>query len=282
MKFVFFGTPQIAVEALNEMASFKLLPSLIVSNPDAPAGRKQTITPPPTKVWAEKHGIPVFQPTTLKNREELTPLTETAFDFFAVFAYGKMIPEWLLSLPKYGTINAHPSLLPKFRGASPIRSSLLYDLSACGVTIIQMDKELDHGPILTQEPIKLNFPIPGRELDEVAGKMCGDLLTHVMQELPKGNLSPVEQNHAEATFCSKITKDMAELQIDPYRLPTGDEALAVYKKICAFDGWPETFFEHNGKHIKIKSARLDDTGALRIIKIVPAGKAEMDFASYFK
>ncbi len=282
MKFAFFGTPELAAIALDEMATFETLPSLIVTAPDAPVGRKQLLTPPPVKVWAEKKNIPVFQPNSLKNPADLSHLTETDWDFFVVFAYGKIMPEWLLSLPKYGTINAHPSLLPKLRGASPIRSTLLNDLSAAGVTIIQMDAEMDHGPILYQQPVDLhNQPILGRELDKTMSLICGDLLMHVMRELQVGNLTPTPQNHSIATFCTKITKDMAELHIDPYNLPSGEEAVATYRKICAFDGWPETFFIHEGKRFKIKAAHIDND-SLVIDRIVPEGKNETDFSNYFK
>jgi methionyl-tRNA formyltransferase len=283
MKFAFFGTPNLAEIALTEMETFGVRPSLIVTTPDAPVGRKQIMTPPPVKVWAEERDIPVIQPTTLKNKEGLDALTDNEWDFFVVFAYGKIMPEWLLSLPKYGTINAHPSLLPKLRGASPIRSTLLTDLSACGVTIMQMDAELDHGPILYQQTVELyDQAIPGRELDRILSLICGDLLVHVMRELPQGNITPAPQNHAEATFCTKITKDMAELNIDPLNLPTGEAAREAYRKICAFDGWPETFFIHNGKRFKIKTAHLEDNETLVIERIVPEGKSETDFQNYFK
>lgn len=280
--FAFFGTPDIAVTALDELAGFGYVPSLVVCNPDAPVGRKQILTPPPTKVWAEARSIPVLQPLSLKNRDDLASLTNTSFDFFVVLAYGKIMPEWLINLPKYGTINAHPSLLPKFRGASPIRSTLLHDLSACGVTIIQMDKELDHGPILSQQTVDLyGQPIPGLELDTVLARVSGCLLVDVMQKIPFQELTPTEQDHGAATFCGKISKDMSELTIDPTNLPSGNEAFAIYRKICAFDGWPETFFIHNGKRIKIKSARLTETGGLEILRIVPEGKNEQDWQQYF-
>jgi methionyl-tRNA formyltransferase len=282
MKIAFFGTPDLAVTALSEMETFAIVPSLIVTTPDAPVGRKQTITPPATKVWAKERNIPVFQPTSLKNPDDLTPLTDTKWDLFVVFAYGKIMPEWLINLPKYGTINAHPSLLPKLRGASPIRSTLLHDLSAAGVTIIQMDAEMDHGPILFQQPVPLyNEPILGTELDRIMSLICGDLLAHVIKELPKGTFTPTPQNHEEATFCTKITKEMAELNLDPFALPTGDEACEVYRKICAFAGWPEAFFIHDGKRIKIKEAELSQDGALILKRIVPEGKNEMDFTTYF-
>jgi methionyl-tRNA formyltransferase len=282
MKFAFFGTPELATTALSEMKQQGCLPSLIVCNPDAPVGRKQIITPPPTKMWAEAHGIPVFQPTTLKNREDLSALTETSFDFFVVLAYGKIMPEWLIQLPKFGTINAHPSLLPKFRGASPIRSTLLHDLSACGVSIIQMDKDLDHGPLLLQSPYPLETPVPGTVLDTILARLSGNLLCDVMRRLPTGEITPIAQDHTTATFCTKITKDMAEITIDPYHLPTGDAAIALYRAICAFDGWPEAFFIHQGRRIKIKSAALSAQHELQIVRVVPEGKNEMDFAHYIQ
>lgn len=281
MKIAFFGTPQLAVTALSEMETFNFLPNLLITVPDAPVGRKQIITPPPTKLWAIERNISVIQPSSLKDKSDLLPLTTQDWDFFVVFAYGKIMPQWLLSLPKYGTINAHPSLLPKLRGASPIRSTLLTDLSAAGVTIIQMDDKMDHGPILYQQAIKLDKPIPGAKLDKICSLICGDLLAHVMLELPKGNITPQEQNHSAATFCTKITKDLAELIIDPYKTLSGNSALEAYRKICAFDEWPEAYFIFNDKRIKIKDAYLDESGSLCISRIIPEGKKEMDFAKYF-
>lgn len=281
MKFAFFGTPDLAVTALAEMETFGFVPSLVVTTPDAPVGRKQIITPTPTKIWATSRNIPVFQPTTLKDQDALIPITSETWDFFVVFAYGKIMPEWLLSIPTYSTINAHPSLLPKLRGASPIRSTILTDLSAAGVTIIQMDKEMDHGPILYQQPVPLTTPISGLELDQTLSRICGDLLVHVMRELPKGTITPTPQDHNQATFCTKITKDMSEVTIDPYQLPSGDDAYAIYRKIMAFAGWPETFFMHEGKRIKIKAASLTCEGVLNIERIVPEGKKEISFSDYF-
>ncbi len=280
MKFTFFGTPEIAVVALDEMATFDLRPSLIVTNPDAPVGRKQVLTPPPVKVWANTNSVPVIQPTSLKKPDTLPELTSAEWDFFVVFAYGKILPEWLLSLPKFGTINGHPSLLPKLRGASPIRSTLLQDLSACGVSIIQMDKELDHGPILAQQAVTLTEPVLGTNLDAQLARIVGDLLVHVMQDLPEGKINPKSQDHEKATFCTKIDKTMSELKIDPYNLPKKSEAQETYRKICAFAGWPETYFFHDGKRFKIKSAHLE-SDKLVIDRIVPEGKKETDFKSYF-
>ena len=280
--FVFFGTPEIAVTALTEMAARGHYPGLVVTKPDTPVGRKHVLTPPPVKAWAKQHDIPVLQPQTLAEPDFLDTLKETAWDFFTVFAYGKIIPNELLALPTSTTINAHPSLLPKFRGASPLRSTLLYDLSAAGVTIIDMDEELDHGPILIQEPIPLTAPIPGREFDTMAGKLCGDLLIEAMDGVVAGTLTATPQEHNAATYCNKITKDMAELTLDPQQLPTGTEAFAAYQKICAFDGWPGAFFMHNGQRIKINEATYTNDGILTLVSVTPAGKNPQPFTTWLQ
>ena len=285
MKFAFFGTPEIAALVLDELALAELIPSLIVTNPDAPIGRKQVLTPPPAKVWANAHDVPVFQPSTLRDPALLSPLTEFEWDLFVVVAYGKFIPEWLLQVPKHKTINLHPSLLPKLRGASPIRSAILEDMRETGVTVMLLDAELDHGPILAQLPAQINknnWPLPGRALDQELAFIGGKLLAESIPRWMSGSITPVEQNHALATFCTKIDKSMSELNIDPFNLPTGDIAYQTFLKICAFDGWPETFFIHESKRIKIKAAHLDETGTLRITRIVPEGKKEMDWLQYFQ
>ena len=279
--FVFFGTPAIAVEALDEMKTLGYTPSLIVCNPDAPVGRKHILTPPPVKVWAEAQQIPFIQPTNLHDPEVQQRLTVDVWDFFTVFAYGKIIPESLLSIPRYGTLNAHPSLLPKFRGASPIQNTLLHDLSAAGVSIIKMDAQLDHGPLLAQQPVTLAAPIPADQLRLTMGRISGDLLAHVMQEYPNGQLQATAQDHSAATYCTKITKDMAELTLDPHALPTGEAAEAAYRKICAFAGWPSTYFIHNGTRIKINQAQLHD-GHLIIDSVTPAGKKPQLFTQWLQ
>lgn len=289
MKFAFFGTPDIAVIVLDELEKNGFIPSLVVTNPDAPFGRKHTLTPPPAKAWAEARGVAVFQPVSLSQNDG-HPMTvildaEAEWDLFIVAAYGKLMPAWLLNLPKHGTINVHPSLLPALRGASPIRSAILGDVRETGATIMQMDAELDHGPILAQVPANISeskWPLRGRELDRHLASLGGQLLVETIPRWLNGEVTPIEQNHDQATFCTKITKDMSELTLDPHQLPAGDEAYQMLLKIRAFDGWPETFFIHEGKRIKIKDAELADNETLRITRIIPEGKSEMGFDSYFK
>lgn len=284
MKIAFFGTPEIASTVLQEIAQAGIKPDLIVTNPDAPIGRKQILTPPPVKIWGQKNDIRVIQPHTLKDPNLLPNITNTDWDLFVVVAYGKIIPNWLLDIPKHGTINVHPSLLPKLRGASPIRSAILNNMQETGVTIMLMDEKLDHGPILYQEKTSItedSWPIDGQELDQIMSNQGGKMLTKVIPDYIQGKISPTPQDHSQATFCTKITKDMSELKIDPYHLPIGTEAYDTLLKIRAFSGWPETYFIYNGKRYKIKQAEIINN-KLHIKRVVPEGKTETDFSLCFQ
>ncbi len=284
MRFAFFGTPEIARSVLEELEAAGYLPTLVVTNPDAPVGRKQILTPPPVKEWALAKNIPVIQPTSLKDPAAVPELRDGSFDYFIVAAYGKLIPQWLLDVPQYGTLNVHPSLLPQFRGASPIRSAILADERKTGVTIMLMDAGMDHGPILTQAPATISdaeWPVPGRVLDERLARQGGQLLAATIPRHLAGDITPLEQDHDAATFCTKISKDMSELTLDPLHLPSGDTARQYLFKVRAFDGWPETFFMHAGKRVKIKDAALID-GVFTPTRVVPEGKSEMSFEQFLK
>ncbi len=284
LTFAFFGTPSIAVIVLDELKQAGYVPSLVVTNPDALVGRKQILTPPPAKVWATENNVPVIQPTSLRDAATLPELTNTSWDLIIVAAYGKLIPAWLLDLPQHGVLNVHPSLLPALRGASPIRSAILQNIRETGVTIMKLDAELDHGPIIAQLPANIpaeHWPVAGSILDEGLAHQGGALLAKILPDWIAGTLPATEQNHTEATFCTKIDKSMSQLVIDPSNLPTGTIALEYLCKIRAFDGWPETFFIHDGKRIKIKNATLAADNTLIITRIVPEGKNEMDWEQYF-
>lgn len=282
-RIAFFGTPSIATAVLDALKAANLSPDLIVTNPDRPQGRSLSLTPPPAKVWALTHDIPVLQPIRPSEEHVLT-LKKHEWDLFVVVAYGALIPKALLEIPIHGTLNMHPSLLPKLRGPSPIRSAILNDIRETGVSIMLMDEELDHGPILAQEQVAISessWPLPGGELDTLLAERGGALLAETIPKWLSGTVTPVTQDHDAATYTKKITKDMGELKIDPYALPNGTKAYDLLLKIRAFDGWPGTFFFHSEKRIKIIRAELDEEGTLRIMRIVPEGKQEMDFDAYF-
>ncbi len=278
IRFVFFGTPNIAVWVLEELEKDGYLPVLVVTNPDRPTGRHQELTPTPVKVWAEARNIPTLEPGTLKDDTVYTVLQEANADLFIVAAYGKIIPERVLQIPPHKTLNMHPSLLPHFRGASPIRSAILRDAKETGVTIIQLDNELDHGPIAAQKIIQTPvWPPRGNELDELLAREGAQLLVHTLPDWVEGKMSPTPQQHGSATFCEKITKEMGEINLD-------DDPYQNLLKIRAFDGWPGTFFfvEKNGKRIRVKieDAELAPNGSLKILRVVPEGKREMVYSDF--
>ena len=167
LDFVFFGTPDIAVDTLEALKQNGLIPSLIVTAPDRPQGRKMLLTPPPVKIWAEKNKIQFLQPEAL-NRDSLYSLLTTNYSLFIVVAYGKIFPEWLINLPKYDTLNVHYSLLPKYRGAAPVQVAILTGDTKTGVTIQKMVYELDAGPIIAQKKVKIS---PNEKAPELFKKL---------------------------------------------------------------------------------------------------------------
>ena len=287
LKIAYFGGEPIGVPVLNELKNAGILPNLIVSNPDALVGRKKTLTSPPVAQWAKENDIELLQPESLTDPNHLgvRPLSDWEWDLFIVVAYGKILPKEILNIPKHGTLNMHPSLLPELRGASPIRSAILKDKKETGVTVMLMDEEIDHGPIVAQEILVFDeneWPIDGKILDLQLAETGGKLLAEVIPEWLEGNIAPQEQDHEKATFSTKITKDMSELHIDPFHLPSKQDAYKILLKIRAFAGWPETFFVYKDKRVKIKEASIDKSRNLQITKVIPEGKNEMLFDEYLK
>lgn len=283
IKFVYFGGEPLGVPALKELQKAGFLPSLVVANPDRPAGRGRRLSPPPVKVWAEERDIEVWQPTDFSDQATITEKLSD-YDLFIVVAYNHILPTWLIELPEHKTLNLHPSLLPKYRGTNPIRTAILEDDKDTGVTIIQLDQKMDHGPIVAQQPIEISaaeWPLPGTELDSSLARLGGQLLASVLPSWTQGKINPLPQDHTQATFTKKMAKADGELHIDPHNLPAGDEAYQTLLKIRAYDGWPGTFFIHEGKRFKITEANLTQDGSLDIVKIIPEGKKETGFCSYF-
>ncbi len=290
ISFAFFGTPELAVTVLNELEAADLVPSLVVTTPDEPQGRGLTLTPPPVKQWADAHRIEVLQPEHLDS-EFVSKLEARSSKLearvFIVVAYGKILPKAVLDIPKRGVLNVHPSLLPRLRGPSPIRSAILNDEKRTGVSILLLDEEMDHGPIVAQKPLDfenqqgvalLVWPLRASELDRVLMQAGGKLLAQILPQWAAGHIEAREQNHDLATYCEKIEKEdgLLDLSADPYK---------NLLKVRAYEGWPGTyaFFERNGKRIRVNiiDAHLDNA-KLVIEKVKPEGKREMGYEEFLR
>ncbi|MEK9185125.1 MAG: methionyl-tRNA formyltransferase [Patescibacteria group bacterium] len=283
INFAFFGTPDRAVWALDVLHASGFTPSVIITQPDRPQGRKLILTPPPAKVWAFAYNIPVLQPEKLDSEfvNKLSARTirsdgiPNSYDLFIVVAYGKIMPTEIFTIPKYGTLNIHGSLLPKYRGASPIETAILNDDKKTGVSIIIMDEKMDHGPIVAEEKVEIaNWPPTADELAEVIVKKGAELLVKIIPKWIDGEIKPVEQDHDKTTFTKKITKEdgLIDLKDDQYK---------NFLKIQAHKSWPGTYFFAGEKRIIIRSAEYKD-GVLKILRIVPEGKKEMDYEKFLK
>ncbi len=276
-RFAFFGTPELATTVLDELESSGYLPSIIVTTPDKKQGRGMQLSSPPVKLWADTRGIETIQPKTLDDAAaEILRLKDCSV--FIVVAYGKIIPQSILDIPTRGTLNVHPSLLPRFRGASPVRSAILAD-ERTGVTVMQLDAQMDHGPIIAQKKVEPEvWPPKATEFEISLMSEGGKLLAQILPDWLDGELLAKEQNHDVATYCEKIQKEdgLLNLSDDPHQ---------NLLKIRAYDGWPGTytFFERSGK--KMRVAIIDahiENGQLIIVTVRPEGKKDMSYAEFLR
>lgn len=274
--FIFWGTPDVASETLEILKQKGFIPSLIVTSPDKPQGRKMLITPPPVKIWAKKNNIPYVQPEKLSEEEmhvafrTLSQAGEKSnIHFFLVVAYGKIIPEKILQLPKLGSLNIHYSLLPKYRGASPVESAILNGETETGVTIQQMEFKLDAGDILAQEKIKILPDEKAGELRKRLTKVGAELLIKTLPDFVNRKIKPIKQNETEATHCKKIKKEDGLIDLN-------DDAQKNYNKFRAYAVWPRTFFFLGEKRIIITDAVLENNQFV-IKKIIPEGGKEIAY-----
>ncbi|MEK7574966.1 MAG: methionyl-tRNA formyltransferase [Patescibacteria group bacterium] len=275
--FVFFGTPELSAEILEHLKCKGLVPSLIVTNPDRPQGRKLVLTPPPVKIWAIKNNIPFLQPENLLDPIFLGKLSTISHQLFVVVAYGKIIPKEILAIPSKGTLNIHYSLLPKYRGASPIESQILNDDRHTGISILLLDEKMDHGPIVATRDVSApHWPPTGLELRAWSNKVGGELLAEIIPLWAEGKIMAKDQDHTLATYAPKIEKSQGEINFsdDPYK---------NFLKIQAFAGWPGTFFfvgeSGQKKRILITDASYENN-LLVIKKVVPEGKSEMSYTEF--
>jgi methionyl-tRNA formyltransferase len=276
MKYVFFGTPRFAEIVLGGLIAEGLIPAALVCNPDRPLGRKKIITPPPTKqLIADKTSSTiVLQPEKLDD-DFIARLRTLEPDFFVVAAYAKIIPAAVLAIPRLGTLGTHPSLLPLYRGASPIQSVILAGETETGSTIYRMDAKMDHGAMFAQETVRLDALTTGyAALEEQLAKLSARLLVKTIPTLLDGTAAPQAQDEAHATFTKKFATENGFVEyseLDDALAGASDKAELIVRTIHAFNPEPGAWTIKDGKRIKLLEARIDQ-GVLKLTKIQEEGQ----------
>ena len=256
MKLVFMGTPDYAVNTLEALISAGHNVAAVFAQPDKPVGRKHIITAPPVKVCAEKHGITVYQPNTLRDGKAEEILKEIAPDVIVVVAYGKILPKEILEIPKYGCVNGHASLLPKYRGASPIQWCIVCGETETGVTAMKMDEGMDTGDILKTAKTEIGDEETAEELFDRLSGLTAELLVNTLSDLEKGNITPKKQDEEKASYAPIIKKEMAFLD---FKNMTATE---IHNAVRGYYSWPCAYFFLENKRVKvIKAAVAENTNS---------------------
>ena len=249
MNIVFMGTPDFAVPSLERLCESEHNVLGVFTQPDKPVGRKQILTPPDVKVCAEKYGVKVYQPVTLKDNNSIEEIKSLNPDVIVVVAYGKILPKSILDIPKYGCINVHGSLLPKYRGAAPIQQAVLNGDKVTGVTTMYMGEGLDTGDILLKSETEIGENETSAELFDRLAVLGADLLLETLLKLD--TITPEKQDDSKATYTSKITKQLCPID---WSLKNNE----VHNKVRGLQTWPVATSTLNGKDIKIHSTLLCD------------------------
>lgn len=278
MKIAFFGTPDFTVNFLEKLKSSDLCPVLIVTNPDRPSGRGMVMTSPLPKKWAYENALKVLQPEKLTD-ELFEELSKESWDLFVVIAYGKIIPERFISLPKFGTINLHYSLLPKYRGATPVESAILSGDEISGITIQKMRFKLDTGPIIFQEEMRVDADDTTTTLREKMNQRALEVLPEIIKNIFENKIIETEQDESLATHCGKISKEDGQISLN-------DDPITLDRKCRAYQGWPGLYFflpaaGQDSKRIKITKAHLEN-GRFVIEEVIPEGGKRIPYQSFVK
>lgn len=250
MNVVFFGTPEFAVPSLERLIASRHEVLLVVAQPDRPAGRGMRLHKPPVAELALAHGIPVEQPSRIRTDEFLDTVGARSPDLGVVVAYGKILPPKLLAIPKHGFVNVHASLLPQYRGAAPIQRAIAAGDEQTGVSIMQVDEEMDHGPVFATRTTPIE---PNERTPSLAARLAAigaDALIEVIDAIERGEARPEKQDHARATHAPKIEKKEGE--VDWNR-----GAAEIYDRFRAFHPWPGLSTAMRGETVKIVDMHLD-------------------------
>jgi len=271
--FVFFGTPTVARDTLAALLAHGYTPALVVTAPDAPRGRGLALTPSPTRVLAEAHGIPVLTPHTL-NADVVAALRAASCEYALVVAYGKILPEALIALFPRGMLNVHYSLLPAYRGAAPLEAALRAGERETGVTIQKVVRELDAGDIIAQEAVAIGPDETARELRPRLIALGADLLIRTLPAYLAGTLEPRAQDPAHVSYAPKFKKEDGLISLNA-------PAQENWYTYCAYADTIGTYFMHQNKRIKIVAAHYKN-GTFAIERVIPEGKREMAYADFVR
>lgn len=242
------GTPDFAVGPLKALVEAGHEIVAVVSQPDKPKGRSSQLVPPPVKAYAMTQDLPVFQPEKIKTPEAVERLREYGADLFVVAAFGQILSKEILEMPKYGCINIHASLLPKYRGAAPIQWSIIDGEQETGVTIMQMDVGLDTGDILTTKVVPIEDEDTGESLFD---KLCvagSELLIETIPQIEAGTITPTAQNDAESTYAKMLTKELGNIDFSK-------SAKEIWYLVRGLNSWPSAYTYYNNKTMKIWRAK---------------------------
>jgi methionyl-tRNA formyltransferase len=293
MNLVFCGTPEFAVPTLKKLVESGHQVRLVVTQPDRPSGRGQEIAAPPVKQTAQSLGLPVVQPDKIKNNQEFRAQLESLHpDAIIVVGYGRIIPKWMIDLPRHGNINLHASLLPKYRGAAPIQWAIARGETVTGVTTMRIDEGLDTGDILLQEEVAIDPEETAVTLAPRLARPGANLMAETLRQLDAGTIQPRKQDNAEATLAPILEKE--EGRIDFRR-----NAAEILNRLRGFQPWPGAFTSFRGKSLNLYQARLAGYGmgplvpgemkaagndlflgcgegtALQVLELQPEGKRRM-------
>ncbi len=244
LRIVFMGTPEFAATCLKKLCDNGFNVVLAVAQPDKPVGRKHVITPPPSKVAATELGIEVYQPDSMRTDEAYERILEAKPDLIITAAYGKILPERMLNIPKYECINVHASLLPKYRGSAPVQYSILNGDPVTGVTIMKMDVGMDTGDMLTKVEVPIDINVHTDALMEQLAVSGSDLLINTIEDYVDGKITPVKQNEAEVSLCPPIKPEQGIFSWDK-------SAFEIHNTVRALSTWPGAQTVFNGKKFKI-------------------------------
>lgn len=286
MKWVFFGSSAFSAYVLDTLKANNTVPDLIVTTPDKPKGRKLILTPNDAKSWAIKNQVKFVEFKSLKDPtknvdgiDAIEFLKKEEYDLFLVASYGRIIPNGIFEIPKHKTLNIHPSLLPRWRGASPIVSQILNNDKEVGVSIMVIDEGMDTGPVILQKKIEMKEWPVGREfLEKEFAKIGAEMFLEIYPKWINGEIEATPQTETGMTLCGKITKEDGELNLN-------DDPLKNLLKVKAYEGWPTAYFfvEKDNRRIRIivKDATIED-GNFKILRVIPEGKKEMSYEDFLR